>query len=117
MNNSAINWKPVAYTVGVCWLIFAFMLLLGEQLFVFLNPLPLLVKAIFGMLVFGYMGSTGGRTLDYTAIFVYWTLVGLGLSWLLHNSNRKSAIIALTALLHLVLSALTLFPMMLLNGR
>ena len=93
------------------------MLLLGEQLFVFLNPLPLLVKAIFGMLVFGYMGSSGGRTLDFIAIFVYWTLVGLGLSWLLHNSKRKPAIIALTALLHLVLFALTLFPMMLLVGR
>jgi hypothetical protein len=117
VNNSSINWKLVAYTVGACWLIFAFMLLLGDQLLMFLNPLPLLVKAIFGMLVFGYMGSTGGQTLDYTAIFVYWTLIGLGLSWLLHNSKHKPAIIALTALLHLVLSALTLFPMMLLNGR
>ena len=116
MNDSAINWKPVAYTVGVCWLIFAFMLLLGEQFFVFLNPLPIVVKGIFGMLVFGYEGSTSGRNLE--AIFVYWTLVGLGLSLLLHNSKRKpAAIIAFTALLHLVLFALTLFPMMLLFGR
>lgn len=116
MNDSAINWKAVAYTVGGCWLIFAFMLLLGEHLTVFFNPFPIVVKGIFGMLVYGYQGSTSGRNLE--AIFVYWTLVGLGLSWLLHNSKRKpGAIIAFTALLHLVLFALTLFPMMLLFGR
>jgi hypothetical protein len=116
MNDSQINWRLVAYTVGGCWLIFAFVLLLGEQLALFLNPLPILVKGIFGMLVYGYEGSTSGRNLE--AIFVYWTLVGLGLSWLLHNRKRKLAsIIAVTALLHLVLFALALFPMMILNGR
>jgi hypothetical protein len=91
------------------------MLLLGKQLAVFLNPLPIVVKGILGILVYGYVGSTGGQNLE--AIFVYWTLVGLGLSWLLHNSKRRPAIIAFAALLHLVLFALTLFPMMILNGR
>jgi hypothetical protein len=102
--------------VGGCWLILALTLSLhGEQLAVFLNPFPLFVKAIFGILVFGYVGSTGGRSIE--TIFVYWTLVGLGLSWLFHKFERKSAVIIVVALLHLVLSALTLIPMMLLNGR
>ena len=115
VNDSEINWKVVAYTVAGCWLIFAFMLLLGEQLAEFLNPLPILVKGIFGGLVYGYVGSTSGHNVE--AIFVYWMLVGLGLSWLLHKSRKRAAIIAFTALLHLVLFALTLFPMMILNGR
>ena len=116
MNHSKINWKVVTYVVGGCWLIFAFMLLLGKQLVLFLNPFPLLVKAIFGILVYGYVGGTSGH--DVEAIFVYWTLVAVGLSWLLHKiKHRRVLIIVLTALLHLVLSALTLFPMMIINGR
>ena len=91
------------------------LLLLGEQLAVFLNPFPLFVKAIFGILVYGYVGGTGGWNIE--AIFVYWTLVGLGLSWLIHKMDGKSAVIIVFALIHLVLSALTLIPMMLLNGR
>jgi hypothetical protein len=98
VNNSAINWKLVAYTVGGCWLIFAFMLLLGKQLALFLNPLPLLVKGIFGMLVHGYVGSTSGYNLE--AIFVYWTLVGTGLSWLIHNSKCKPATVIAFTLIH-----------------
>jgi hypothetical protein len=90
-------------------------LLLGEKLAVFLNPFPIIVKGIFGALVFGYVGSTSGRNVE--AVFVYWTLVGLGLSWLLHKKLNLAAIIALTAVLHLVLSALTLFPIMIINGR
>ena len=106
----------VTYVVGGCWLLFAFMFLLGKQLFLFLNPFPLVIKAIFGILVYGYVGSTSGH--DVEAIFAYWTLVAIGLSWLLHKIKRKRAlIIALTALLHLVLFALTLFPMMIINGR
>ena len=116
MNDSAINWRVVAGTVGGCWLVFALMWsLLGEQLAVFLNPLPLFVKAIFGILVYGYVGGVGGRHIE--TIFVYWTLVGLALSWLFHKIHGKSAVIIVFAFLHLVLSALTLVPMMLLNGR
>ena len=90
-------------------------LLLGEQLALFLSPFPLFVKALFGILVFGYVGGTGGGNME--TIFVYWTLVGLGLSWLFHKIEGKSAVIIVFALSHLVLSALTLIPMMLLNGR
>jgi hypothetical protein len=117
MNDSAINWRVVACTVGCCWLVFALMWwLLGEQLAVFLNPLPLFVKAIFGIIVYGYVGGAGGGTIE--TIFVYWTLVGLGLSWLFHKIEGKSAMIIVVAFfLHLVLSALTLIPMMLINGR
>ena len=89
--------------------------LLGEQLAVFLNPLPLFVKAVFGILVYGYVGGTGGRTIE--TIFVYWTLIGIGLSWLFHKLESKSTPIIVIFFLHLVLSALTLIPMMLLNGR
>lgn len=116
VNDSAINWRVVACTVGSCWLIFALMLLLlGEKLATFLNPLPVFLKAIFGILVYGYVGGTGGWTIE--SIFIYWTLVGLCLSWLFHKLNGKSGVIIVFALLHLVLSALTLIPMMLLNGR
>lgn len=117
MNDSAINWKVVAYTVGGCWLIFAFMfLLLGKDLAVFLNPFPIVVKGVVGIVIYGYVGSTSGR--DVETIFVYWTLVGLALSWLLHKIKRyRPVIFVLAAFLHLVLSALTLFPMMLFNGR
>ena len=115
MNDSAINWKLVAYTVGGCWLIFALMLLLGKQLFLFLNPFPILVKGIFGIIIYGYVGGTGGW--DTEAIFVYWTLVGLGLSWVFHYSESKTATITFTAMLHLVLFALSVFPMMIFNGR
>jgi hypothetical protein len=90
-------------------------LLLGEQLAVFLNPLPLFVKAICGILAYGYVGGIGGGSIE--TIFVYWTLVGLGLSWLFHKVEGKSVVIIVFAFLHLVLSALTLIPMMLLNGR
>lgn len=89
-------------------------LLLGEHLAVFLNPLPLFLKAIFGILVYGYVGGVGGENI--LAIFIYWTVIGLGLSWLFHKIERESALIVV-ALLHLVLSALTLVPMMLVNGR
>lgn len=89
-------------------------LLLGEQLAVFFNPLPLFVKAIFGILVYGYVGGTGGGNIQ--TIFVYWTLIGLGLSWLFHRIEAKPAMIMVVTFLHLVLSALTLIPMMLLNG-
>jgi hypothetical protein len=110
------NWRVIASTVGGCWLIFALMLLLlGENLAVFLNPFPLFVKAIFGIVVYGYVGGTGGWTIE--TIFVYWTLAGLGLSWLFHKLDDKSAVIIVFGLVHLVLSALTLIPMMLLNGR
>ena len=111
-----INWRLVACTVGGCWLIFGLMLALyGEPLTVFLNSFPLFVKAILGILFYGYVGGMGGRNIE--AIFVYWTLVGLGLSWLFHKLEQKSTVIIVVALLHLVLSALTLVPMMLLNGR
>jgi predicted cobalt transporter CbtA len=112
VNDSAINWRVVARTVGGCWLTFVLMwLLLGEQLAVFLNPVPLFVKAIAGILVYGYVGG------NIAAIFVYWTLVGLVLSWLFHKFDDKSSVVMVFALLHLVVSALMLIPMMFLNGR
>ena len=92
------------------------LLSLGKELAVFFNPFPIVIKSVFGMLVFGYVGSTSGGNVE--AIFIYWTLIGLGLSWVLHKVKRQRAvIIACTVMLHLVLSALTLFPMMIFNGR
>ena len=115
MNVSAINWRLVASTVGCCWLVFALMwLLLGGQLAVFLNPLPLFVKAVCGILIYGYVGGIGVGNI--ATILVYWTLVGLGLSWLFHKLDDKSTVITIFAIVHVVLSALTLIPMMLLNG-
>lgn len=91
------------------------LILPGEQLTLFLNPLALFVKAILGILIYGYVGGTGGWNVEI--IFVYWTLVGLGLSWLFHKLDSKAAVIFVIAILHAVLSALTMFPMMFLNGR
>ena len=107
----------VTYTVGGCWLIFGFMLLLlGRDIALFLNPFPILVKGIFGMLVYGYVGSTGGRNIE--TVFIYWTFVGLVVSWLFHKlPHARAVIIAVVAVLHVVLAALSLFPMMLINGR
>lgn len=121
MADSRINWKLVAYAVGGCWLIFAVLYLLGLALRVpFLaliaSPFPIVAKAIFGGLVYGYVGST--RKHDLEAVFVYWTLLGLVLSWLLHKSKRKPTfIIGMIAVVHIVLSVLTFFPMVLLGGR
>jgi hypothetical protein len=91
------------------------MLLLGKQLFLFLNPFPIVLEGIIGIVVYGYVGGTGGR--NFEAIFIYWTVVGLGLSWLFHKSHERASIITFTAMLHLILLGLSLFPMMLLNGR
>lgn len=117
MSDSTINWRIVAYTVGGCWLIFGVMLfLLGRDFTLFLNSFPLLVKAIFGIIVFGYVGGTGGGNVE--TVFIYWTLLGLLLSWLLHmTTSKRVLIISLAAVLHVVLSALALFPMMLIVGR
>ena len=106
--------------MGGCWLIFALLYLLGIALrlplIFYLSPFPIVVKAIFGGLVYGFVGSTSGH--DVEAVFVYWTLVGVWLSWWLHKSKWKPAvIIGLTALLHLVLAAFAFFPMVLLGGR
>ena len=117
MNDSSINWRMVIYSVGSCWLIFGLMLvLLGRSFTLFLNPLPLLVKAIFGMIVFGYVGGTGGWEIE--TVFVYWTLFGLSLAWLFHQfrSNREWIIVG-AAMLHVILAALSLVPMMLIGGR
>jgi hypothetical protein len=110
-----LNWRVVARAVGGCWLVVVLMLLLfGKQLTVFLNPLPLFVKAIFGILIYGYAGGIGGGAIE--TIFVYWTLAGLALSWLFHKIEGKSTVVTVFVLSHVVLSALTLIPMMLLNG-
>ena len=117
MNDSSTNWRMVIYSVGSCWLIFGLMLvLLGRSFTLFLNPLPLLVKAIFGIIVFGYVGGTRGWNIE--TVFVYWTLLGLSLSWSFHQFKTKRAwIIVGAAMVHLILAALSLFPMMLINGR
>ena len=102
-------------------MIFAVLYLLGLALRVpFLaliaSPFPIVAKAIFGGLVYGYVGST--RKHDLEAVFVYWTLLGLVLAWLLHKSRRKPTfIIGMIAVVHIVLSVLTFFPMVLLGGR
>jgi len=114
MNESAINWKVVAYAIGGCWLIFGVTGLLGVA--GFFSPMPVLVKAVWGIIVYGYVGGTSGRNLE--AIFVYWTLFGGWLSRRLHRSGRKPhRIVAQAAVLHLVLWAVALLPTMILGGR
>lgn len=115
LNESAIDGKLVSYTVGGCWMIFALMYLPGKNICLFLNPLPLLLKAVVGILVYGYVGGTGGWELE--TVFVYWTLVGLFLSWCFHKTDRWGTIITIAAMAQLVLSALAFFPAMLLAGR
>ena len=120
VNDSAINWKLVGYTLAGCWVMFALTFLPGKQLGLFLNPLPILLKGLAGIVVFGYVG--GFRFFgDVETIFVYWTVIGLLLAWCLHKGQRTPGlvvvIITVTAVLHVVLSALALFPTMLLAGR
>ena len=117
MTDSAINWRVVTYTVGGCWLIFVLMfVLLGRDIALFLNPFPIVVKAIFGVLLYGYVGGTSGRNVE--TVLIYWTFVGLCLSWLFHKIRHKHALIVVAAvMIHIVVSALSLFPMMIINGR
>ena len=119
VNDSAINWKLVGYAVASCWMMFAVTFLPGKQIGLFLNPLPILLKGLAGIVVYGYVG--GFRFGNVETIFVYWNVIGLLLAWCLHKSKRKPgtviAIITVAAVLHVVLSALALFPTMLLAGR
>lgn len=114
-----INWKLVAYTVGGCWVAFALTFLQGKKLGVFLNPLPIFIKSLAGIIILGYVGGTSGWEVE--TIFVYWNLLGLLLAWCLHKSNRKPmtviTIVAIAGVIHLVLSALALFPTMFFAGR
>jgi hypothetical protein len=114
-----VNWKLVAYTVGGCWVIFAFLFLPGKQFGLFLNPFPIVLKALVGGLIFGYVGAAGGR--DIETIFLYWTLMGLMLAWCLHKFKRNpvnvTAIIGVAGVVHVVVSVLALFPAMLIAGR
>ena len=96
-------------------MVFALMCLGGKTLCLFLNPLPLLLKGIAGIVVYGYVGGTRGWNLE--TIFLYWTVLGLTLSWCFHKSERSSLIIAIAAGVHLVLSVLAFIPAMLLAGR
>jgi hypothetical protein len=120
VKGSSINWKLVGYTVGGCWLLFASMfVLLGKQIAMFLNPLPILVKGLAGGLIYGYVGATSGW--DVETIFIYWSVIGLVLAWCLHRFERNTmtviTIIAITCVVHVGISALALFPAMLLAGR
>jgi hypothetical protein len=80
MMDSRINWKQVAYAVGGCWLIFALLYLLGISLrlplIFYLSPFPIVVKAIFGGLVYGYVGSTSGTTLKLSSSTGRWWVCG-----------------------------------------
>ena len=112
-----VNWKLVGYTVGGCWIVFALTFVQGKKIGMFLNPLPILLKSLVGIIVYGYVGGTRWAV---ETIFVYWTVIGLLLAWFLHLSKHKPAtitIITVAGMLHVVLSVLALFPAMLLAGR
>ena len=120
VNDSAIDGKLIAYPVIGCWMIFAStFLLLGKQIGLFLNPLPILLKGLAAIIVYGYVG--GIRVGDVETIFVYWSVIGLLLAWCLHKTKRNPStvitIIAVAGGLHVILSVLALFPAMLLGGR
>ena len=89
---------------------------MGNTFAVFLNPIPIVVKGMAGGAIYGYVGSTSGHNVE--AIFAYWTVFGLLLSWCLHKTERKHIlIIVLAGVVHFVASALALFPAMILGGR
>ena len=114
-----VNWKLVGYAVGGCWLVFAFLFLPGKQIGLFLNPFPIVLKALIGGAIYGYVGAAGGW--DIETIFVCWTVIGLVLAWCLHKFKRNpvnvTPIIAVVGVVHVGLSALALFPAMLIAGR
>jgi hypothetical protein len=115
-----MNWKLVGYTLAGCWMMCALTFLPGKQIGLFLNPLPILLKGLAGIVVFGYVG--GFRFFgDVGTIFVYWNVIGLLLAWSLHKTQHipgaVNVIVTVAAVLHVVLSALALFPTMLLAGR
>ena len=57
VDDSAIDWKLISYTVGSCWSIFFLTYLGGMTLTLFLNPLPIVVKGLAGGLIYGYVGA------------------------------------------------------------
>jgi len=92
------------------------MCLMGGTFAVFFNPIPIVVKGMVGGAIYGYVGSTSGHNPE--AIFVYWTVFGLLLSWCLRKTTSKRVlIIIVAAVLHFVASAIALFPAMLMGGR
>jgi hypothetical protein len=115
VDDSAIDWKLVSYTVGSCWSIFFLTYLGGMTLTLFLNPLPIVLKGLAGGLIYGYVGATSGWDLE--TIFFYWTVLGLLLSWCIHKTKRKTLPIMIFTFVHIGLSVLALFPAMLMNGR
>jgi hypothetical protein len=95
------------------------MFLTGKQIGLFLNPFPIVLKAVVAGLIYGYVGAAGDR--DVETIFVYWTVMGLVLAWCLHKFERNpvnvTAIIGVAGVVHVVVSVLALFPAMLIAGR
>lgn len=115
VNDSAIDWKLVCYTVASCWSIFFLTYLEGKTLTLFLNPLPIVVKGLVGGLIYGYVGATSGWDLE--TVFFYWTVLGLLLSWFIHKTKSRTLPIMIFAFVHIVLSVLAFFPAMLMGGR
>src|SRR5262245_35386212 len=79
-----IDWKTVACTVGGCWMIFGLTGFLGSAVHV--APVALLIATVLCMVLDVNLGP--GHELEI--IFVYWTLVGVWLSWRMHKTHRPA---------------------------
>jgi hypothetical protein len=116
MRESRINWTHVGYVVGAAWLISAALWLLSELQHFHFNPIPAVAAAIVGAAIHGYVGA--GDSYLPAMIFLYATLVGLGVSLFIQKSGVKPAlVIGITVAIHLVVSFFALLPLMLIGGR
>lgn len=116
MSDSRINWTHAGYVVGAACLISAGLWLLSELEHFHFNPIPTLGAAIVGAAIHGYVGA--GDSYLPAMIFIYATLVGLGVSLFIQKSGVKPVVvIGIAVAIHLVVSFFALLPLMLIGGR
>jgi len=105
LDSQWIDWKAVAYTVGGCWMICGLTGILGSAPHV--APVAILVAAV----VDWVLGLGLGSGHEFEIIFVYWTLVGVWLSWRMHTGNRFAhEVIGQGVVLHIVVNLVAWLP-------
>ena len=105
IDSAPIDWNTVAWTVGGCWMIFGLTGFLGSAVHV--APVALLIATVLCMV----LDVNPGPGHELEIIFVYWTLVGVWLSWRMHKTDRPAIdVISRGLILHLVVNIVAWFP-------
>jgi hypothetical protein len=97
--------------VGGCWLATLLLYALAEIVNIPLNPVPSVAAAIFGALIWGYVGA--GSSYVPAAALIYATLLGLLIALCLDKQLNAAITIGVIVAIHLILSILA-FPLLML---